>query len=72
MNTRRGKYKFKSFPILLDSICSYTIVMVRIVENCPEKYAVMHWHIQAGNTTTNLKVKVDLTLPTLSATNVVT
>ena len=32
----------------------------------------MQWHIQAGNINTNLKVKVDFTLPTLSAKNVVT
>ena len=32
----------------------------------------MQWHTQAGNITTNLKVKVDFTLPELSATNAVT
>ena len=32
----------------------------------------MQWNTQAGNITTNLKVKVDFTLPALSATNVVT
>ena len=36
-----------------------------------EKYALMQWHTQAGNITTNIKVEVDFTLPTLSATNVV-
>ena len=29
----------------------------------------MQWHTQAGNITTNLKVKVDFTLPELSAMN---
>ena len=38
----------------------------------PEKYAPMQWHTQAGNVTTNLEVKIDFTLPALSATNVVT
>ena len=38
----------------------------------PEKYAVMRWHTQDGNITTNQKVKVDFTLPVLIATNVVT
>ena len=33
---------------------------------------LMQWNTQAGNITTNLKVKIDSTLPTLSATNVVT
>ena len=33
--------------------------------------AVMQWHKKAGNITTNLKVKVYLTLPALSATNTV-
>ena len=32
----------------------------------------MKCHTQAGNITTNLKVKVDFTLSILSATNVVT
>ena len=32
----------------------------------------MQWHTQAGNITTNLKVKIDFALPTLSAINVVT
>ena len=32
----------------------------------------MQWQTQAENITTNLKVKVDFTLPALSATNVVT
>ena len=32
----------------------------------------MHWHTQAGNITTNLKVGVYFTLPTISATNVLT
>ena len=29
----------------------------------------MHWHTQARNITNNLKVEVDFTLPTRSATN---
>ena len=32
----------------------------------------MQWHTQAGNLTTNLKIKVYFTLPTLNATNVTT
>ena len=32
----------------------------------------MQWHTQAQNIITNLKVKVDFTLPALSATNVAT
>ena len=47
--------------------------MGRLVEKLhPEKYAVMQWHMQAGNITTNLKVKVDFTLPELVMTNVLT
>ena len=38
----------------------------------PDKDAVMQWHTQAVNITTNLKVKVDFISPALSATNVVT
>ena len=33
---------------------------------------MIQWHTQAGNTTTNIKVKIDFTLPALSATNFVT
>ena len=32
----------------------------------------MQWNTKAGNITTNIKVKVDFTLPALSATDVVT
>ena len=37
-----------------------------------EKYAMMQCHMQVGNIITNLKVKVDFNLPSLSATNVMT
>ena len=73
MNIRKGIAKLKSLQILLDSGCSSTIVMMRLVEILdPEKYVVMQWHMQAGNITTNFKVNVDFTLPALSTTNVVT
>ena len=39
---------------------------------CLEKNALRQWHTQAENVTTNLKFKVDFTLPALSATNIVT
>ena len=62
-----------NFRILLDSECSSTIVIAILVEKIkPEKYAVMQCHTQAVNITTNLKVKVDFTLPAHSATNDVT
>ena len=32
----------------------------------------MQWHTQAGNITTNLKFKIDFTLPEFSATKIVT
>ena len=32
----------------------------------------MQWQTQAGNITTNFKVKVDFTLPTISAMDVLT
>ena len=47
--------------MLWDSGCKSTIVMVNIVEKLhPNKNDVMHWHTQAGNITTNLKVEVRL------------
>ena len=49
------------------------IRMVRLAEELkPEKYDVMQRHTQAGNINTNIEVKVNFTLPTLSATNDVT
>ena len=73
MNTGKGRAKFKNFQILLSSRCSPTIIMGSIVEKLyPEKDAVIQWHTQAGNITTNLKVKVYFTLPRLRAMNVVT
>ena len=73
MNNRKGKAKFKNFHILLDSGCSSTIVRVRLTEKLhPEKGPPIQWNTQAGNITTNLKVKIDFTLPALSVTNVVT
>ena len=73
MNTRKGKARFKNFRILLERGCSSTIVMVRLVKNiAPEKDAMIQWHTQGSNITTNIKVKVYFTLPKLSAKNVVT
>ena len=33
---------------------------------------MIQWHTQGGNITTNIRVKIDFTLPELSATNVMT
>ena len=67
----KGRAKFKNFRILLDSGCSSTIVTKRLVEKLhPGINAVMQWHTQAGYITTNIKVHVDFTLTTISATNV--
>ena len=72
MNNRKGRAKSKKFHILLDSGCCSTIVMVRLVKKLgPEEDYPMQWNTQAGNITTNLKVKVDFTLPALIAMNVV-
>ena len=73
MNTRGGRTKFKNFRIILDSRCISKILIRSLVEKlCPEKDDVMQWQKQAGNTTTNFKVKIDFTLPALSAKNAVT
>ena len=72
MNTRRGKLKIKNFCILLDSGCTSTLLMIRLVKKLsPEGDAPMLWNTQAGNIATNIKVKIDFTLPTLSKTNAV-
>ena len=68
MNTGKDKAEFKKFLTLLDSGCSSTILIGRIFERLnPDKDAVMQWHTKDGNITTNLKVKLDLTLLALSA-----
>ena len=73
MNIRKGTLKFNNFQIVLGSGCSSTIVIGRLVgKHTLEKYDVMQRHTQAVNITTNLKVKVDFTLPSISATNIVT
>ena len=73
MNKRKGKAKFENFRILLDSGCSSTILMGRLFEKLhPKKEAMMQWHTQSGNITTNIKVKVKFSLTSLMATNVVT
>ena len=33
---------------------------------------MIHWHTQAGSINTNLKIKIYLTLPEISATNIAT
>ena len=61
IDTRKGKAKFKDFRILLHIECSSTIVMRMIIEKLtPKKDDVMEWNTQAGNITTNLKVKIYL------------
>ena len=57
----------------MDSGSTSTIVFGRLIEKLhPEKYNLIQWNRKAGNITTNLKVRVDFTLPVLSAMNVVT
>ena len=48
------------------------IVMEKLMKNNPKEDNAMQWHTQAGGITTNLKVKVDLTLPKLSTNKIVT
>ena len=73
MNNRKGKAKFKKFRILLESGCISTVVMGRLIEKLhPKKDAPIKWNTQARNITTNIKVNIDFTLPTLSTKNVVT
>ena len=63
MNTRRGKARFKKFRILLDKGYIYMIAMRGIAKKLKAKeYAVIQWHTQAGNITTNLKVQIYFTL----------
>ena len=73
MNNRKDRAKFKNFRILLDTGCSYRILMGRLVQRLgPKKYDVMQWHTQAGKITTNIKTEVNVTLPKLIKTNAMT
>ena len=61
-NTQKGRSRFKTFLILLDILCSSTIVIgILIKKLAPKKDSVMQWHTQA-----------DFTLPELNATKTVT
>ena len=56
----------------MDSGCSYTIAMGRLVrKNRVKEDSVMQWHTKDGNITTNYKVKKYFTLTAINATNVV-
>ena len=73
MNTRNGRTKFKNFLIILDSGFSSTTVMGNMPGKLhPEKDDVIQWNVQAGNINTNIKVKVDFTVPALTATDFMT
>ena len=68
-NTRKGRSEFKNPRILLDSGCSSTIVMGRIIKTIsPKEYAMMQWYAQAGIIITNLEMNIEFILPDLSAT----
>ena len=63
LNIKNGRAKFKNFRIILDIVCSSTILIRRLVDKLdPEKYYVIQWQTQAGNITTTFKVNVDFTL----------
>ena len=73
MNTQKGKARFKKFRILLDSGCISTIVIRRLITKLNLKEdAVIQWCSEARNITTNIKVKIYLTLPKLRAKKTVT
>ena len=58
INTQKVRAKFKNFCILLDSGCSYTIIMRRLMKKLnPKRDDLMQYHTKVGNITTNLKVK---------------
>ena len=68
MDIQKGKEIFKKFRIILDIGFSSTTIMGRVIKKIsPKKVAVMQWNMQAGKITTNQKVKIDFTLPELSA-----
>ena len=59
MSTRECRVKFENFQILLGIEFSSPIVTRRLVQKlCHEIDAVVQWYTQAGNITTNFKVKI--------------
>ena len=71
INTKRCKAKFKNFWILLNSGCSSTVRMGRLIQKLhPKVGTVMQWHTQAGKSNTNINVQIYFTPPELSANNV--
>ena len=70
MKNRKVRAMVKNSRTLFNSECNSPIVMGRLVVKLfTEKYDVMQWHMQAGNITTNFRIKFYFTLPALSATN---
>ena len=73
MNTLKYREKFDNFRILLDIGCSFTIAMGRLITTLnPKEDNVMQCHNQVGSITTNIKVKIEFTLPEISRTKTVT
>ena len=67
MNTRRDKARLKCFQILLDSGCIFTTVTRRLIKKSKTKEdVVMKWLMPLVNITTNMKVKIDFTVPEFS------
>ena len=68
MNKQNGRAKFNNFQILLDSRCSSkSLTGGLITEINTKEDDVIQWHTQSGGITTNIKVKMEFTLPELSA-----
>ena len=68
MNKIKDRAKFKNVQILLDSGCIYTIVIEMLITKLTtRKYTVIKWHMQEGNITTNVKVKIYFNPPKLRA-----
>ena len=58
MNKYRGKENFRNFVIILDIVCSYKILMRRLITKLKTiKYAAIQWNTQLADFTTDLKVK---------------
>ena len=75
MNVCRGRPKYRSFRILIDSRCSSTIINGRITKTLRHKYAPVKsskWSAQAGNFMTNYAVKIEFSLHLLSGSKIVT
>ena len=73
INTRQGKPKIANLRILFDLGASFTIITGKYAQKLRIKTTKpQNWRTQAGNFQTNKRAKIELILPELDMTKIVT